>query len=130
MRLREDTSDQTRSPRPRIGFTRFLLRLLGWGFVVLLLRLLFVFRHLLLLVLFLVFLATLVSHACSFFRNCDLTANQRYHNCGREESLRPNRITPTGRANAHRRRRRRWRIAHPYSLFRVDMRSPAKRITK
>lgn len=48
------------------AFARILLRLPGRGFVVLLLLLLFVFRHLLLLVLFLVFLATLVSHACSF----------------------------------------------------------------
>jgi hypothetical protein len=44
--------------------------LLGWGFVVLFLVLLFLFRQLLLLVLFLVFLATLVSHACSFFSDC------------------------------------------------------------
>jgi hypothetical protein len=33
---------------------------------------LFVFRQLLLLVLVLVFLATLVSHTCSFFSDCDL----------------------------------------------------------
>jgi hypothetical protein len=39
---------------------------------VLLLRLLLLFRHLLLLVLFLVFLPTFVSHACSFFSDCDL----------------------------------------------------------
>jgi hypothetical protein len=44
----------------------------GRGFVVLLLRLLFLFRHLLLLVLFLVFLPAFVSHACSFFSDCDL----------------------------------------------------------
>jgi len=34
---------------------------------------LFVFRQLLLLILVLVFLATLVSHACSFFSDCDLS---------------------------------------------------------
>src|ERR1039458_9475829 len=34
--------------------------------------LLFLFRQLLLLVLVLVFLATLVSHTCSFFSDCDL----------------------------------------------------------
>src|ERR1700722_10516463 len=70
--LSRESADQTRSPRLRISFTRFPLRLLGRGFVDLLLLLLFVFRHLLLLVLFLVFLATLVSHACSFFSDCDL----------------------------------------------------------
>jgi hypothetical protein len=70
--LSRESADQVRSPHPRIGFTRFLLRLLGRGFVVLLLLLLFVLRHLLLLVLFLIFLATLVSHAYSFFSDCDL----------------------------------------------------------
>jgi hypothetical protein len=39
---------------------------------VLLLLPLFLFGHLLLLVLFLVFLAALVTHACSFFSDCDL----------------------------------------------------------
>ena len=58
---------------PTIGFTRFLLRLLGRRVVMLLLLHLFVFRQLLLLILVLVFLATLVSHASSFFSDCDLS---------------------------------------------------------
>jgi len=70
--LSRESADQTRSPLPRVGFMRFLLRLLGRCFIVLLLLLLFLFRQLLLLVLVLVFLATLVSHACSFFSDCDL----------------------------------------------------------
>ena len=44
----------------------FLLRSLGPGLVLLLLVLLFLFRQLLLFAFFLVLLATLVSHACSF----------------------------------------------------------------
>jgi hypothetical protein len=46
--------------------------LLGRGFVVLPLLLLFLFRQLLLLVLFLVFLAALVSHLYSFSTGCGL----------------------------------------------------------
>jgi hypothetical protein len=84
--------------RPRVGFTRFLLRLLGRGFVVLLLLLLFLFRQLLLLVLVLVFLATLVSHTCSFFSDCDLKVwittrliiRNRREPTRQEESLQPN----------------------------------------
>jgi hypothetical protein len=52
--------------RPRGCLASFLLRSPWPGFVLLLLLLLFLFRHLLLLAFFLVFLATLVSHACSF----------------------------------------------------------------
>ena len=50
-----------------LGAASFLLRS-PWpgGLVLLLLLLLFLFRHLLLLAFFLVLLATLVSHACSF----------------------------------------------------------------
>jgi hypothetical protein len=50
----------------RLLSVSFLLRSLWPGLVLLLLRLLFLFRQLLLFVFFLVFLATLVSHACSF----------------------------------------------------------------
>jgi hypothetical protein len=63
--LEPQFGDQTIAA-PANHFTRFLLWLLGRGFVVFLQLLLFVFRHLLLLVLFLIFLSTLVSHACSF----------------------------------------------------------------
>jgi hypothetical protein len=59
--------------RPTAGFAddrllsvNFLLRSLWPGLVLLLLLLLFLFRQLLLFVLFLVLLATLVSHASSF----------------------------------------------------------------
>ena len=48
----------------------FLLQSLWPGLVLLLLRLLFLFRQLLLLLFFLVFLATLVSHARSFQPLC------------------------------------------------------------
>jgi hypothetical protein len=44
-----------------------------------------------LLVLVLVFLATLVSHATSFFSV--IAANQRYHTCSQEQSLQPKQRT-------------------------------------
>jgi hypothetical protein len=50
----------------RLLSVNFLLRSLWPGLVLLLLLLLFLFRQLLLFVLFLVLLATLVSHASSF----------------------------------------------------------------
>src|SRR6202167_3617727 len=70
--LSRESADQTLSRAHESALSGSCYGLLGRGFVVLLLRILFLFRQLLLLVLFLVFLATLVSHACSFFSDCDL----------------------------------------------------------
>jgi hypothetical protein len=53
------------NPGPGGCLTGFLLRSPWPGLVLLLLLLLFLFRHLLLFAFFLVFLATLISHACS-----------------------------------------------------------------
>jgi hypothetical protein len=60
-----------RSPRNESVLRGSWHRLRGRCVVVLFLLLLFMFRHLLLFVLFFVFLAALVSHACSF-SDCDL----------------------------------------------------------
>jgi hypothetical protein len=65
---RRELLNQTRSPRTPSALRCSCQRLLSRGVVVLLLLTLFMLRHLLLLVLFLVFLAALVSHPCSSFQ--------------------------------------------------------------
>jgi hypothetical protein len=60
------SADRPAVRRAHDRLARFLLRSPWPSLVVLILLLLFLFRQLLLLVFFLVFLATLVSHACSF----------------------------------------------------------------
>jgi hypothetical protein len=55
------------NPRPGLAWASFLLRSPRAALILLPLFLLFLFLHLLLLAYFLVFLATFVSHACSFF---------------------------------------------------------------
>ena len=70
--LSRESANQARFLRNEWGLGCSSQGLLGRGIIVLLLLPLFVFRQLLLLVLFLVFLATLVAHACSSFkRNLD-----------------------------------------------------------
>jgi hypothetical protein len=59
------TVDQAAVRRAQDRLPRFLLRLLGRGFIVLLLPLLLLFRQMLLLVFLFVFLAALVSHGSS-----------------------------------------------------------------
>jgi len=68
-RFRDGQSSPAATPNPVVRLAG--RGLLGRRFVVLLLLVFFLFRQLLLLILFLVFLSTLVSHACSFLSDCD-----------------------------------------------------------